>query len=86
MNRSRSSSPSHPILKIVPGLAGSGTARAAGGSTVGVNELVDLRVGVILRGNHRDWKFALCAVAGLHDLAYAQTAVLCWDVRLLAVR
>lgn len=75
----------HPVLEVVAGLAGAGTARAARGAAVRVDELVDLRVAVVLGWNHGYGQFALRAIALLHDLADAQTTVLSRDVRLLAI-
>ena len=68
-------------MKIGPGLTDPSTTLAR----FGVHQIVDPSVPAVLRGNHRDGKFPLRAIASFHDLADAQSTMLSRDVRLMAI-
>jgi len=72
-------------MEVVAGLTRSSTAGATVQAAVGVSQFLDLIARVLWTGNHGNGEFPLRAVASLHDLADAQTAMLGWDVRVGAV-
>lgn len=73
------------LSQIVPSFTNARTALSARVTTFRVYELINFSVAVILLRHQRERKLSLRAVTSLHNFADAETAVLSWNVRLLAI-